>query len=128
MLLEKSILIYATPANVWQVFTNPEVTRKMGGEYVSDWKVGSSFGWKGLDGNMYTRGVILQITPNKLLQHHLFNPDEGRSILSTITYELQDKNGSTLLLAKEDPVESYADASAGWDAALQAVKDLAEAI
>jgi len=125
MQIEKTILINATPDKVWQVFTNPEVTRRMGGEYVSDWKVGSSFGWKGTDGKMYTQGVILQIEKNKLLQHHLFNPD-GHSILSTITYELQNNNGSTLLLAKEDPVESYEDASAGWDAALQAVKDLAE--
>lgn len=127
MILEKSILINAIPAKVWQVFTNPAITRGMGGEYVSDWKVGSSFGWKGADGKMYTQGVILQIVPNKLLRHHLFNPD-GHTVLSTITYELQDRNGNTLLLAKEEPVESYEDASAGWDAALRAVKDLAEAL
>ena len=127
MLLEKTIHINAAPAKVWEVFTHPAVSRRMGGEYVTDWQVGSAFGWKGIDGRMYTQGVILQIEKNKLLQHHLFNPD-GHSILSTITYELQDNNGSTLLRAKEDPVESYEDASAGWDAALQAVKDLAESI
>ncbi|SIN97123.1 SRPBCC family protein [Chitinophaga niabensis] len=128
MQIEKSILINATPAKVWEVFTNPEVTRKMGGEYISDWKAGSSFGWKGADGKMYTQGVILQIIPNQLLQHHLFRPEDGHSILSTITYEFLDQQGSTLLLAKEDPVESYEDASAGWDAALQAVKELAEGL
>lgn len=127
MILEKSILINATPAKVWRVFTDPAITRKMGGEYITDWKAGSSFGWKGTDGKMYTQGLILQIIPYQLLQHRLFKPD-GHSVLSTITYELQDQQGATLLLAKEDPVESYEDASAGWDGALQAVKDLAESL
>lgn len=133
MLLEKSILINATPAKVWQVFTNPEVTRKMGGEYVSDWETGSSFGWKGADGKMYTHGTILQIEPARLLQHQLFNTEDGHSVLSVITYELQDNNGSTVLFAREDPTyemsqESYEDAAAGWDAALQAVKAIAEGL
>ncbi|MGH7491226.1 MAG: hypothetical protein ACREOO_02400 [bacterium] len=34
--LEKSIVIHAAAARVWEVFTNPAVTRQMGGEYVSD--------------------------------------------------------------------------------------------
>ncbi|MRG45561.1 hypothetical protein GFS24_10570 [Chitinophaga sp. SYP-B3965] len=133
MFIERSIQINATPAKVWEVFTNPEVTRPIGGEYVSDWKVGSSFGWKGTDGNMYTHGSILQIEPTKLLQHNLFNPEDGHSVLSVITYTLQDNGEATTLLAREDLVydmsgKEYEDAVTGWDAALQAVKVVAEGL
>ena len=71
LFVEKSIEINAPASKVWQVFTDPAITRQIGGEYVSDWKVGSSFGWKGLDGKMVTNGTILKIEPEKLLQHNL---------------------------------------------------------
>lgn len=133
MFIERSIAINASPASVWRVFTDPSLTQQIGGEYVSEWKVGSSFGWKGADGNMYTNGTILQIEPGRLLQHNLINPEDGHSILSEITYTLQDNNGSTTLTAREDLVydmsgKEYEDAVEGWDAALQAVKELAETI
>jgi len=50
--IEDSIEISAPVSKVWRVFTDPVLTGQMGGEYVSDWKVGSPFGWKGLDGKM----------------------------------------------------------------------------
>lgn len=133
MKIERSIQINATPTNVWRVFTDPSITRRMGGEYVTDWKAGSSFGWKGADGKMYTQGAVIKTEPAKLLQHNLFDPADGHSILSVITYIIQDNNGSTTLLAQEElthdlPEKEYEDALTGWDAALQAVKDLAETI
>jgi uncharacterized protein YndB with AHSA1/START domain len=101
----------------------------MGGEYVSDWKVGGPFGFKGLDGKMLTNGTILKIEPEKLLQHRLFNSIS--SVDSVITYELQEHNGSTTLHGHEEFTSSvtdqeYADAAEGWQAALLAVKELAE--
>ena len=33
----------------------------MGGEYVTGRKEGSSFGWKGLNGETYTQGFILKL-------------------------------------------------------------------
>ena len=101
----------------------------MGGEYVSDWKVGSSFGWKGLNGTMVTNGTILKIEPEKVLQHTLFN--SVGSIDSVITYEFREKCHVTILHAREDfskPItdKEYVDAVQGWDAALLAVKETAE--
>jgi uncharacterized protein YndB with AHSA1/START domain len=131
LFIEKSIEISAPVSKVWRVFVDPTLTRKMGGEYVSDWKVGSSFGWKGLDGNMVTTGTILKLEEEKLLQHELLN--SGGSISSVITYEFSDKAGVTSLRARENftkPVadKEYADAVAGWDAALLAVKETAQRI
>ena len=129
LLVEKSIKINAPVSKVWQVFTNPVITRQMGGEYVSDWKAGSGFGWMAADGKMLTNGTILQIEPEKLLKHNLLNSDSAT--ISIITYELRAENGRTILDAREDftnPItdEEYSDAINGWDAALAALKDVAE--
>ena len=129
--IEKTIEINATPKILWRAFTDPLITRQMGGEYITDWKVGNSLSWKGMDGNIYTNGIILQIEPAKILQHNLFNPDEAEKILSVITYRLDDNKGSTTLFAKEELTvemtdEEFEQASESWGFALKLVKDKAE--
>ena len=127
--IEKSIEIHIPVSKVWRVFTDPVLTRQMGGEYVSGWKVGSPFGWKGMDGKIATQGTILKIEPERLLQHNLLN--SAGSTNSVITYEFDEKNRVTVLHTREDftkPVtdKEYADAAEGWDVALLAVKETAE--
>ena len=129
LFVERSIEINAPASKVWRVFTDPAITRQMGGEYVSDWKIGSTFGWKAPDGRMLTNGTILQIEPEKILQHDLLDPNA--TIISVITYELREENGRTTLHASEkftNPIhdKEYADAVDGWDAALMALKEVAE--
>jgi uncharacterized protein YndB with AHSA1/START domain len=129
LFIAKSIAINAPLSRVWRVFTDPVLTRKMGGEYVSEWKAGSPLGWKGLDGKMITNGSIMEIIPASLLQHTLL--DSVGTTNSVIIYEFQEENGVTILYAREDfaiPVTDRedADAAEGWDAALQAVKETAE--
>ena len=119
--VQRSIQINATASKVWQVFTDPVITRQMGGEYVSDWKAS--------DGKMLTHGTILQIEPEKLLKHNLVNPDD--LVISEITYDLRQQNGRTILHARENfanPIndKEYVDAVDGWDAALVALKELAQ--
>src|SRR5215211_651359 len=118
-LIEKSIEINAPAAKVWRVFTDPALTRQMGGEYVSDWKVGSALRWKGADGNVLTNGAIMKIEPEKLLQHTLSN--SVGSTGSVITYEFDEQNGVTTIHAREDftnpiPDKAYQDAAEGWEA------------
>lgn len=130
-IIEKSIEIKASSKKVWRVFTDPMITRKMGGEYVTDWKVGGSFGWKGLDGNMYTKGTIIQIEAEKILKHSLLNLENNDILVSTITYKLQENNGITTLYAKEElnyevTKDKYQEVSKGWDFALQSLKATAE--
>lgn len=127
--IEKSVEINAPASKVWRVFTDPVLTRNMGGEYVSDWKVGSSLRWKGLDRKMITDGTIMKIVSEELLQHTLLNSVGVTN--SVISYEFSEKDGVTLLHAREDftkPItdEDYIDAAEGWDAALLAVKEAAE--
>ncbi len=134
--LELSIRIDAPATQVWRVFTDPALTMKLGGEYASDWKVGSSIGWKDEGGVLRTRGEILNIEPEKLLTHTLLLPvipDETKpsTVHSTITYRLSSFAGYVKLFANETftiPLtdEEYADAELGWRNALQVLKMLAE--
>jgi uncharacterized protein YndB with AHSA1/START domain len=129
LFIEKSIEIHAPVSRVWRVFTDPALTRQMGGEYVSDWEVGSSFRWKGMDVTVLTQGKIMKIEAEKLLQHTLLNSVGATN--SVITYELEEQDGVTTLRAHEDftnPIneDEHRDASEGWDAALLALRDVAE--
>ena len=96
--IEKTIEINAPVSNVWCVFTDPALTRQMGGEYVSDWKVGSALGWKATYGTMITNGTILKIEPDKLLQHTLLN--SVGPINSVITYEFGENGHAAILHAR----------------------------
>lgn len=132
LFLEKTIEIAAPKAKVWSVFTDPELSRRMGGEYVTDWEAGSSIGWKA-DGKMRTDGKILKVEAGRLLKHNLFRDIDGvATMTSVITYELRGPEHSTTLSARESFAEaqdakSFAEASKGWDATLAKLKEVAEA-
>jgi uncharacterized protein YndB with AHSA1/START domain len=130
-IIEKTISINASTKKVWSVFTDPNVTRKMGGEYVSEWKVGSSLGWKGKNSSLYTNGIILELEPEKLLKHNLLDLNDKNRMLSVITYELVKNGAGTIVSAREEinyemTDHQFKDANEGWDAALQLVKYVAE--
>lgn len=129
--IKKTIDINASTKKVWSVFTDPTITKQMGGEYVSDWKVGSSFGWKGKESSVYTNGKIIELEPGKLLKHSLLDLKDKNRLLSVITYEFIKNGDSTILSATEEinyEITDYLfkEANEGWDAALQLVKYVAE--
>jgi uncharacterized protein YndB with AHSA1/START domain len=129
--IQKTIKINAPTDKVWRVFTDPVITRQMGGEYVTDWKVGSSFGWKGKDGKMYTSGTILQVEYERIIKHNLFDMENKGKNLSVITYEFESQGTQTTLHSLEElnyemTDQQYKDASEGWDFALAAIKEIAE--
>lgn len=131
--IEKTVRINASPDRVWQVFTDPAVTRQMGGEYKTTWKEGSAFGWKGNDGKQYTWGKIMEIDPGKLLKHSLFDPANKNTVIAIITYQFYDEVGQTTLHAIEELThhlsqEEYQEISEGWNGALQALKETAESL
>jgi uncharacterized protein YndB with AHSA1/START domain len=131
--ISKEIEINTTADKVWHVFINPAITRLMGGEYVSDWKVGGPIGWKGKDGTMYTNGTILQIEPPKLLKHDVRDLEDANVLLSVITYRFTESNGSTLVTASEElnyPADEsqLEDVTDGWEFSLSAIKDIAEGL
>ncbi len=137
--IELQITIIASAPVVWRVFTDPALTMKLGGDYVTDWKVGSSIGWRTLeDGVLNTRGEILAIEPGKLLKHTLFTTLEPKAgepsaVHSTLTYTLRQMGAKTILTAREEFEQALthaelADAEKGWQGALQTLKMLAETV
>jgi len=131
--ISKEIQVNATADKVWHIFINPAVTRQMGGEYVSDWKVGGPIGWKGKDGKMYTQGTILNIEPGRLLRHDVRQLDDAHEQLSVITFRFNESEGTTLISASEElnyqadegQLDDMAD---GWEFALLAIKNIGEGL
>lgn len=129
--VRKEIIINAPASKVWGMFIDPVFTRQLGGRYISDWQVGSSFRWQALNGSLLTNGMILDIEPEKFLQHSLYYPEELDEVMARITYTLDEQDGKTTLLIEEeftDPIteKDYEDSMAGWEAALTAIKVLLE--
>ncbi len=129
----KSITITATPHQVWRVFTDPVITRQMGGQYVSSWNVNESLGWKAEDGKMYTHGIIMELETDKLLKHSLLDLKTKSRVTSVITYTFEDKETYTILHATEELTfdmreDQFEEALEGWDMALDTVKELAESL
>jgi len=130
-LIKKSITITASPHEVYRVFTDPKVTMLMGGHYVSTWKKGESLQWKGDDGKLYSHGIILELEPDKLLKHSLYDMKTKERITSYITYHFEDMGKYTILHAEEALTydmrdDQFEEALEGWDMALDTVKEIAE--
>ncbi len=127
----KSITITASAHEVWRVFTDPKVTMLMGGHYVSSWKAGESLQWKDADGKFYSYGIILELEPDKLLKHSLYDMKTKSRITSYITYRFEDMGKYTILHAEEELTfdmrdDQFEEALEGWDLALDTVKEIAE--
>jgi uncharacterized protein YndB with AHSA1/START domain len=128
--IEKTITTKASIDSVWSVFADPAVTAKMGGTYISDWKIGSEFNFRADNGTILTHGKILELVQKKLLKHELY---DKQKLLSTITYEFTSTENLTTLTATEElnyeiTDQQFKDINLGWDGALQAVKNIAETL
>jgi uncharacterized protein YndB with AHSA1/START domain len=97
--------INAPAQKVWEALTTPAIIKEyfFGTHAESDWKVGSSLLFKGeWEGKAYVdKGTILQSNPPYLFQYDYFSswsdkPDVPENY-NTITYELTEKDGGTLL-------------------------------
>ena len=130
-LIKKSITITATAHDVWRVFTDPKVTILMGGHYVSSWKKGESLQWKDEDGKLNSYGIILELEPDLLLKHSLYDMKTKERITSVITYRFEDMGKYIILHAEEELAfdmrdDQFEEALDGWDMALDTVKEVAE--
>lgn len=103
----------------------------MGGHYVSSWKVGESLQWKGDDGKLYSYGIILELEPDRLLKHSLYDMKTKERLTSVITYRFEDMGKYIILHAQEELAfdmrdDQFEEAHEGWDMALDTVKEIAE--
>ena len=76
LIAEISISVNATPAQVWNVLTTPELIKRylMGTDVITDWKEGSTITYSGVyEGKKYhDKGIIRKTEPIKILQSTYF--------------------------------------------------------
>ena len=95
--------INAPASKVWQALTSPDAIHEFmfGTQVETDWKIGSDIKWTGgYQGKRYEdKGKILQVLPEKLLQHTYHSSMSGiedkPENYFNVTYELEETNGST---------------------------------
>ena len=132
-----STKIHAPASRVWEALTNPELIKQyfFNTEVVSDWKVGSSILYRGeWQGKPFEdKGKILEMEPEKLLVSTHWSPLSGVPDLPenyhTVTYRLEESNGSTEVTISQDKnasVEEKDHSEANWKAVLDGMKKLLE--
>ncbi|HEY5747898.1 MAG TPA: SRPBCC domain-containing protein [Chryseolinea sp.] len=135
--VNKSIRIKGTPAQVWDALTNPEKTKEyfFNCEVISDWKVGRAITFKGrvMLKKIELRGEILAIEPERLLKYTLKNSeDEHQDSISTVTDRLEYANGETVVSITDDvgagpgAEKRYEKSMQGWDNILSGLKTIVE--
>jgi uncharacterized protein YndB with AHSA1/START domain len=145
LVVKSEIAITAPIAKVWDALVNPEQTKKymFGCETVSDWKPGSSLEWKGhYEGKdmVFVKGKIVEIAPEKFLSYTTIDPNSGIDDVSenylTVTYDLEENNGQTILKVTQGDYNQVADGEKryqeaynngeGWNPILIEIKKLVE--
>lgn len=146
LFVKNQITIHAPVSMVWDALVNPEQTKKymFGCETVSDWGVGSSLDWKGTyEGQemVFVKGKILALEINRYLAYTTIDPHSNIDDVSenylTVTYELEESDGDTLLKVTqgdynrvEEGERRYQEAfngGEGWNPILIEIKQVVEA-
>ena len=143
--ITNNIEINAPKEAVWAALTEPEKTKiyMFGCETVSTWQPGAELLWRGnYEGKemVFVKGNIVNIEPNQKLSYTVFDPlgtieDIPENYL-TVTYELQEAAGKTLLTVTQGDyttvaegekryTESYNNGE-GWQPILVEIKKLVE--
>lgn len=141
MEIRKEVVFDASPKKVWNILTNPELTKQymFGCEVLSDWEIGSSILWKGTtkDGAeiIYVKGKILDIEKTKSVTFTMFDPNMGLEDIPEnylhLTYMLSKKEEKTVFTLIQgnfatikDGKNRYKESLQGWEMVLPLIKKL----
>jgi uncharacterized protein YndB with AHSA1/START domain len=134
----KRIAINGPVGDVWQALTDPKRVKQYlhGTDMETDWKAGSPITWKGeWKGKRYEdKGEVLEVKPMELLKNTHWSPMGGTEDrpenYHTVTYELSEQNGATVLTLKQDNNASQDEADrmaeTNWAPVLQGLKEVVE--
>jgi uncharacterized protein YndB with AHSA1/START domain len=135
---EKRVTINASVDAVWQALTDPALVKQYmhGTNMETNWKVGSPIFWRGeWKGKPYEdKGTVLAVEPKKLLKNTHWSPlggsEDNPENYHTVTYELADRGGKTILTLKQDNNASQEEADTmaekNWGPVLEGLKAVAE--
>lgn len=132
-----SLLIDAPKQTVWDALTKPAIIKEYfyGTEVTCAWTIGAPITFTGeWEGKTYLdKGTILQITPPDLLQYSYLSswnnlPDIPENY-ATITYQLTEEKGITLLQITQDGISNESQrehSEQNWKNVMTAMKKLIE--
>jgi uncharacterized protein YndB with AHSA1/START domain len=135
---EKQITIDASVDAVWRALTDPSLVKQYlhGTNMETSWQVGSPITWKGgWKGKPYEdKGMVVAVEPKRLLTTTHWSPlggsEDKPENYHTVTYELADRGGQTILTLKQDNNASQEEADTmaekNWGPVLEGLKTVAE--
>jgi uncharacterized protein YndB with AHSA1/START domain len=129
--------INAPASKVWHALTSPDAISEFmfGTRVETDWKIGSDIKWTGnYEGKTYEdKGKILQVLPEKLLQHTYHSSMSGiedkPENYFNVSYELEEANGSTTVTLTNSNLpdeKSKEHSEKNWEGLLQKLKEVVE--
>ncbi len=137
--VEKKMLIEASPAEVWNALTDPEKTKRyfFNCEVFSDWRVGSEIIFKGkmfLFKKIELKGKIIKVEPGQFLQYTLKNGknNDRASTFSTVIIQLAHEGLGTIMYVTDDvgggegAKKRQRRSEREWDKVLKGLKELVE--
>ncbi|MBE2288222.1 MAG: SRPBCC domain-containing protein [Chitinophagaceae bacterium] len=140
--IKTSVEINAPIATVWDALINPDRTEQymFGCRVVSDWSDGATVNWVGkVEGNEVTfvKGFLVAFVPEKSLVYTVVDPNapyaDNREDHLTVSCELSETPGGTLLLVSQGDYSKVADGPSryghgvdGWNQLLETIKIVAE--
>jgi uncharacterized protein YndB with AHSA1/START domain len=137
LIAQSSIVIDASPEEVWEALTTPELIKQyfFGVDTITDWQVGSPIIHRGeWEGKLFEdKGTILQYNPPKLLQYTHWSPLSGAPDLpenyQTVSISLEERDSGTEVTIANDNAgseESRRHSAENWHRVLKGLKDLLE--
>jgi uncharacterized protein YndB with AHSA1/START domain len=131
-----SVEISASPRQVWEALTDPELIRQyfFGTSVTTTWEPGAPITWSGeYDGHRYEdKGEVLEVEPERRLVVTHFSPMSGQEDVPEnyhrITYRLEDEGAATKVSLEQDntPADSVDDFRTNWETMLGNLKELVE--
>ena len=138
--IEKTILIQAPPAAVWDALTNPHLMRQWMGEpemeieIITDWKMGNPIVIRGFHHIQFeNKGTILQYAPERVLKYDYVSsisrlPDtpENRTRIAFSLTPLTNQTSLMLTLSNFPTASIFKHVDFYWNTTLEILKKLIE--
>ncbi len=140
LIVSQSIEINATPSQVWEALTNPEIIKEylFGTETITDWKVGSEIIFQGVYGenkeySYRDRGVIREFVLHQSISYTYWSGFSGLEDkpenYSLVTYTLAANNSITTFTWTQKGFateEGYRHSLTGMKEFLEKIKGIVE--
>jgi uncharacterized protein YndB with AHSA1/START domain len=125
--------IASTPQRIWDALLKPEFTRTYWDcENVSDWKPGSRWENRKLDGEVQLLGTVLESDPPRrlVITWASVRDEKNPGAHTRVTFELEPIESMVQLTVTHDQLEPGSDMEkgimAGWPRVLSSLKSLLE--